>query len=175
MIDSCPVCRYSLTGLPDEHVCPECGFAYERDAILVEEPSYTWKYAPAVVCVPILFLAATRLWFGNFDGLFPASFLILTFLVVGLLQARRPKNAGLVSRTSLRIFRRGVVERQIPLAVIRNAKWSFVTGTIDITGTAGKTIFTVPNRLLLTNRRAKALASAINEYVRLCSVVGQGR
>lgn len=175
MIDSCPVCRYSLTGLPDEHVCPECGFAYERDAILVEEHSYTWKSYAAVACVPILFVVCISLLSGRLGGLLPASFMIPTSLVAGLWRARRPKNAGLVSRTSLRIFRRGVVQRQIPLAVIRNAKWSFVTGTIDITGTDGETILAVPNRFLLTNRRAKALASAINEYVRLCSVVGQGR
>ena len=169
MIDSCPVCRYSLTGLPDEHVCPDCGFRYERDAVLVEEHRFTWKNYAAVVVVPILLAVGTGLWSGRWGALFPASFLILTLLLVGLLQARRPKNAGLVSRTSLRILRRGVVQRQIPLAVIRNAKWSFVTGTIDITGTAGKTIFAVPNRFLQTNRRAKALASAINEYVRVCS------
>ncbi|MCH7924389.1 MAG: hypothetical protein IIC51_02515 [Planctomycetes bacterium] len=175
MIDSCPVCRYSLTGLPDEHGCPECGFRYERDAVLIEEHRYTWKYFAAGVAFPICFAAGTWLSSGNFGGLFPASIPILTLLVVALWRARRPKNAGLVVRTSLRIFRRGVVQRQIPLAVIRNAKWSFVTGTIDITGTAGKTIFTVPNRFLQTNRRAKALVSAINEYVRVCSVVGQGR
>lgn len=25
----CPACRYDLTGLPAEHTCPECGFAYD--------------------------------------------------------------------------------------------------------------------------------------------------
>ncbi len=114
-------------------------------------------------------MAGFSLWSGRFGGLYLASLMILTALVAGLWRAWRPRNAVLVSQQSLRILRRGVVQRQIPLAVIRNAKWSFVTGTIDITGTAGKTIFAVPNRFLQTNRRAKALVSAINEYVRVCS------
>ena len=30
-LESCPVCGYSLEGLPDRHRCPECGFEYARD------------------------------------------------------------------------------------------------------------------------------------------------
>ena len=93
-------------------VCPECGFAYERDAVLVEEHRFTWKNYAAVVVVPILLAAGTWLWSGRWGGLFPASLLILTPLVVGLLQARRPKNAVLVSRQCVRMLRRGVVEQQ---------------------------------------------------------------
>jgi hypothetical protein len=26
----CPVCRYDLTGLPENHRCPECGFEYDE-------------------------------------------------------------------------------------------------------------------------------------------------
>jgi len=29
-IDRCPVCRYSLQGLPSAHHCPECGFEYDE-------------------------------------------------------------------------------------------------------------------------------------------------
>ena len=30
MIERCPVCRYSLQGLPAVHRCPECGFVYDE-------------------------------------------------------------------------------------------------------------------------------------------------
>jgi hypothetical protein len=31
----CPQCGYSLHGLPDSGICPECGFEYSRDLVVV--------------------------------------------------------------------------------------------------------------------------------------------
>lgn len=30
MLSRCPLCNYSLIGLPDRHKCPECGFSYDK-------------------------------------------------------------------------------------------------------------------------------------------------
>lgn len=32
MFDKCPRCEYALTGLPEEHACPECGLRYDKNS-----------------------------------------------------------------------------------------------------------------------------------------------
>lgn len=44
MLTHCPICRYDLTGLPDQHRCPECGYDYDRDSevIPLQGPAPLW-------------------------------------------------------------------------------------------------------------------------------------
>ena len=34
-LENCPQCEYSLQGLPEEGICPECGWSYDRGAVIV--------------------------------------------------------------------------------------------------------------------------------------------
>jgi hypothetical protein len=35
LVDECPECGYSLTGLPDQGVCPECGHDYDQSMLVL--------------------------------------------------------------------------------------------------------------------------------------------
>lgn len=59
-LDRCPDCGYLLTGLPEEGICPECGFAYQADMIVL----YGWARGHQVN------QANTRGWGSKFWRLF---------------------------------------------------------------------------------------------------------
>lgn len=44
-INGCPICSYSLSGLPTRHRCPECGFEYDENTLCF----VPWGKAPAIL------------------------------------------------------------------------------------------------------------------------------
>lgn len=50
LLDRCPVCRYSLQGLPRKHRCPECGFEYDEET-RVWRPRSFWKFGGIMLFV----------------------------------------------------------------------------------------------------------------------------
>jgi hypothetical protein len=68
----CPDCGYSLTGLPVEGQCPECGFKYHSDIIVL----YGWATGPHAS------VANARPWRAAWLA-FPALLYILLQLLIG--------------------------------------------------------------------------------------------
>jgi len=60
MLVDCPQCGYSLTGLPAEHRCPECGLAYD-------EKSEMFKLAGSRALLVKLIVVALALLWGAFQ------------------------------------------------------------------------------------------------------------
>ena len=79
-LENCPQCEYSLTGLPDEGICPECGWAYDRGAVIVRcqgPGGFRW---PSWLLVVLGALAAGTA--STALIMFPQSLLRLTQMVV---------------------------------------------------------------------------------------------
>lgn len=54
LLELCPVCCYCLEGLPDNHICPECGFEYDRRMKVFDQ-------SPALAILLGTFIALTLL------------------------------------------------------------------------------------------------------------------
>lgn len=104
----CPVCRYSLEGLPRAHRCPECGLAYDEFSFASYPRSLWWYAWPALILMaPQWVNMFNLLRFGRWWGIALLSILIvgIAFLVVAY--RRRPFVAatpgGLMIRCWLRV------------------------------------------------------------------------
>jgi len=57
ILECCPICEYSLRGLPDPHRCPECGFEYDRAMQVIRQSAKLSALEFAWVSVFLFFVA----------------------------------------------------------------------------------------------------------------------
>lgn len=91
-LDSCPVCNYSLRGLPARHRCPECGFEYDEHT-RVWHPRSCWRFAGfTFFCCALAILNAWEAFSGEHwtKGLVCASIPIAIIAVTIHVYRKRP-------------------------------------------------------------------------------------
>lgn len=116
----CPVCRYDLRGLPKDHRCPECGFAYDESTQVWRMPVIprwavvlAWFFVFIVLLIRLTPPLMGRLAFNYREA----------SVVVGLLSVVVP----LVGRYGLRGFvavGRDELTYRFPLRPARSMLWS---------------------------------------------------
>lgn len=167
MITLCPMCRYSLHGLPAKHTCPECGFRYDRNAYTASRPRV--GLIIFVAANVALVLAGIGLWWWY--GAAPRATTASMFVIVGLMylvatswRLARCKRFVLVSDDELRIFDARHQEQVFPMTQISDAKWSRTDGMVEVFAHGGAVLTRIPSSLLGSHRRSKTLATTITTF-----------
>jgi hypothetical protein len=146
MLERCPQCSYSLSGLPTKHACPECGLRYdERSEVWrAQWDRYGRSYALAIIIPSCTFIPVGLVQFGLDDSFGSLFFAVLLFgLLVGLfihmrIGQGRPRMAVLPD--GLFILSLIGKPRLIPWSQIADAKHSNGLGVTQVRLNNGRRI-----------------------------------
>ena len=145
LLGRCPWCRYSLAGLPVEHVCPECGRAFDRRwvvfgagflskgarltraifrgmavILLVMQLSLTWLLMTYARPIELRWAALTATWLPN-------------LVAIWLLLARARRNVMLmVGAGGVRVYRGTKELRYLSWAEVGKARYIGTRNAIEI-------------------------------------------
>src|SRR5215510_2311132 len=62
MLTTCPECTYDLRGLPLNHACPECGFAYDEHTAVWRARCPAYAYAMPLILLAMLIYTGHAYW-----------------------------------------------------------------------------------------------------------------
>lgn len=173
----CPQCDYNLTGLPDEHTCPECGFAFDAYSTCIRlSARENYRHAQVMIVFWILYFVFV-VWRQVGPSRMSASILVLFSLVaVGrlLYESRRIQTAAdrmIFARAGLSFYSTTSTSIPIPWSIIKSASCSWVDGSLRIERTDDNDPIKFSHRELGGVRIGKRCAAEIN---RLKSVYVEG-
>lgn len=160
----CPKCDYDLTGLPEEHVCPECGFSYD---------SYSTSIRLRARRENRLALIMGLAYFCYFVGLrqrlqMPGWFLVLfSIFFIGMLLFRWRKSQTVAdrmifTRAGFTLYSPSSTSIPVPWSVIKSASCSWVDGSLRIERTDDNDPIKFSHRELGGVRIGKRCAAEIN-------------
>jgi hypothetical protein len=164
-LETCPSCGYSLTGLPDTHDCPECGFFFERNARVFRRTKHPVREITLVVLYACFLLI---LVYKNPE---PRLFILTAaFAVIAgwrLHASRRPSPMVIVSQTCVRIVDDDGTERVHDVEKLGKAHWSFITGWFTLQARDDLPLDQFEGALTGSNRHARQAVRLFNEAIRL--------
>jgi hypothetical protein len=165
------MCQYDLTGLPEVHTCPECGFEYDPHAQVIrlfpQRRIYGHFVAAGTWMVPILLLrrgAFSQQDAALFLGSIAVVLLVTTFYWSRI--AGSPRRLVL-NRHGVRFDHPSISGEAIPWAGLAKAEFDWVFGKLWLISPQGTTLHEVPYRKLGSTRLSRRCADEINRLAAL--------
>ncbi len=164
MLTHCPICKYNLTGLPDQHHCPECGYDYDRDSHFVDHSGPMKRIIPFVVAALAIW-AALLIWQRGFDSIFLTTVAYPVILVLPwILRTRR---VTLLTPTELQFIRGRKILGRCSMEKVWSACWSPYDGHVSLHDAEGRELRRLPDSPRWSPNDTKRIAAAINNRLKL--------
>ncbi len=174
-MNQCPRCSYSLEGLPEDYVCPECGLAYHGETTFLKvRPSCTvlrfLMIAFGATTMLVLSIAA-RHW--NWGSPFLWFWMIANCVVAVLIIIKI--NMGkcgelIIDRNGLSLNRPGAANEYIKMTDIKHARSRWWSGRVVLFGWDGRKMLSLSSWELNGPEHVTDCAHQINRHVEACLV-----
>ena len=157
------MCRYDLTGLPEVHTCPECGFENDPHARVIRLFPQRRIYGH-FVAVGIWILLIMRGALSQYTAAVVLSSIAVVLLVTTFYWSRiagSPRRLVL-NRHGVRFDHPSISGEAIPWAGLAKAEFDWVFGKLWLISPEGTTLREVPYRKLGSTRLSRRCADEIN-------------
>lgn len=158
---ACPICRYSLEGLPQRHRCPECGYYYTKPFAVFRRSVANWQWLALANLATFVAGIVLVLAEGKF------TFLLLTGIgfIAATLRGFAVLRKVIVTPEVVQIVIGSRIKRRVPIESIGECLWSSIDGSVRLLDCAGMEIGVIPRGFLWSHRKSKKLVDAINAIV----------